>query len=166
MTRWLVVGAAGQLGVDLLDVLRGADAIGLARSELDITDAAKVSAALDEIAPDVVINAAAYTAVDAAESDEQAAMAVNATGAANLAAAARRCDARLVHVSTDYVFDGLAREPYDEEAPISPRSAYGRTKAAGESAVLARGGHVRRPHGVGLRRGGPQLREDDGSTRT
>ncbi len=140
MTRWLVVGAGGQLGVDLLDVLRGADAIGLVRSDLDITDAAKVAATLDEIAPDVVINAAAYTAVDAAESDEQAAMAVNATGPANLAAAARRCDARLVHVSTDYVFDGLAHEPYDEEAPISPRSAYGRTKAAGESAVLAEAG--------------------------
>jgi len=138
MTRWLVTGAGGQLGSDLVDLLQrsGAEVVGLARAELDITDADAVLAACERFHPDVVINAAAYTAVDAAESDPTTAFAVNAEGAGHVAAATAKLGARLVHVSTDYVFAGDATSPYDEEAPVAPRSVYGRSKAAGERAVL------------------------------
>ncbi|MCB7137177.1 dTDP-4-dehydrorhamnose reductase [Cellulosimicrobium marinum] len=133
--RWTVTGASGMLGQDLVARLRadGRDVVGLDRSALDITDAAAVDVAL--AGAEVVVNAAAYTAVDAAEDDEAGAFAVNATGAQHVARAARRRGARLVHVSTDYVFDGDASVPYAEGAAVSPRSAYGRTKAAGEWAV-------------------------------
>ena len=142
--RWLVVGAGGQLGTDLLAVLRAqqADVVGLTRAELDVTDAAAVSAAVADACPTVVVNAAAYTAVDAAETDEEAAYAVNAVAPGHLAATllANRAaqGATLVHVSTDYVFAGDACTPYLEDAPTGPRSAYGRTKLAGEKAVLER----------------------------
>lgn len=135
--RWLVVGAAGMLGQDLLAAASGAghQVTGVGRSDLDVTDAA---ATRDAVAGyDVVVNCAAWTAVDDAETHEAEAFAVNATGAANLARAAAEAGARLVHVSTDYVFDGDATEPYPEDAPLWPRSAYGRTKAAGEWAVRA-----------------------------
>ncbi len=140
MTRWLITGAGGQLGADLLRVLAGrpdVEAVGLARANLDIADEAAVRAAFADISPDVVINAAAYTAVDAAETDETAATLGNEVGPRNLATAAASSDATLVHVSTDYVFPGDATEPYDEDAPTGPRSVYGRTKLAGEQAVLA-----------------------------
>ena len=138
--RWLVVGAGGQLGTDLLAVLRAqnVEVVGLTRAQLDVTDAAAVSAAVAEASPTVVINAAAYTAVDAAEADEEAAYAVNAVAPGHLAAAVSAKNARLVHVSTDYVFAGDASSPYLEDAPTRPRSAYGRTKLAGEQAVLQR----------------------------
>ncbi|MBO9555486.1 dTDP-4-dehydrorhamnose reductase [Cellulomonas sp.] len=133
--RWLVVGANGMLGQDLCSLLaeRGQDVTRLDRVHVDITDAG----ATDGIAAghDVVVNCAAYTAVDAAESDEATAFAVNAVGAANVARAAREAGARVVHISTDYVFDGGASTPYVEDAPVAPRSAYGRTKCAGEWAV-------------------------------
>lgn len=138
--RWLVVGAGGQLGSDLLRVLADrppGSVIGLARAELDVTDENAVQAAFSEFAPAVVINAAAYTAVDAAESDESGAIAGNVTAPQILAQAAVRSGARLVHVSTDYVFDGSATAPYDEAAPTAPRSVYGRTKRDGETAVLS-----------------------------
>lgn len=135
MTRYLVAGASGMLGTDLLDVLAGRDVTALTRADLDVTDEEAVRAAV--AGHDVVINAAAYTAVDAAETDEPAAFAVNAAGAGYLAAASAAADARLVHVSTDYVFGGTASEPYAEDAPREPLGAYGRTKAAGEVAVLA-----------------------------
>lgn len=113
----------------------GDDATLLTRAELDITDAA---ATLDVVAGfDVTINAAAYTAVDDAESNEDEAFAINATGAENLARACAAHGTRLIHVSTDYVFDGTAVGAYDEDAPTNPLSAYGRTKLAGERAVLA-----------------------------
>lgn len=134
--RALVVGAGGQLGSDLLAVL-GDDAVGLTRAELDVTDGEAVRAAVDKHRPEVVFNAAAYTDVDGAESDEATAYAVNAAAAAHLAIAAELVDARLVHVSTDYVFPGDATSPYDVTDPTGPRSAYGRTKLAGEHAVLA-----------------------------
>ncbi|MCB0915748.1 MAG: dTDP-4-dehydrorhamnose reductase [Actinobacteria bacterium] len=141
MARWLVVGANGQLGHDLMEVLpaAGHEAVGMDLPEIDITDTDSVAAALDsELGPfDVVVNAAAYTAVDAAESDEATALKVNGDGPAVLAAAvAARPGMRLVQVSTDYVFDGTATEPYAEDAPMAPASAYGRTKAAGETVVL------------------------------
>lgn len=145
MTRWLVTGARGMLGLDMQVVLAlagvdGKDVTGLARADLDITDAAAVRDAVR--GHDVVVNCAAYTAVDDAESHEAQAFAVNSTGAANVASACRETGARLVHLSTDYVFAGDATEPYAEDAPLAPRSAYGRTKAAGEWAVQARCPHA------------------------
>src|SRR5665647_3368108 len=133
--RWLVVGANGMLGQDLTALLRdgGDDVTPVDRDTVDITDPGACEAAV--AGHDVVVNCAAYTAVDAAESDEAAAFMVNAVGAANLARAAHRAGARTVQISTDYVFDGHADAPYAEDAPIAPRSAYGRTKAAGEWAV-------------------------------
>ena len=135
--RWVVVGAGGMLGHDLIAALEraGADVVGLGHAELDVTDAEAARRAV--AGADVVVNAAAWTDVDAAETHEAQAFAVNATGAGNVARAARLAGARLVHVSTDYVFDGEAGEPYAEDAPLAPRSAYGRTKAAGEWAVRA-----------------------------
>jgi dTDP-4-dehydrorhamnose reductase len=137
----LVVGAGGQLGSDLLRVL-GPSARGLTRADLDVTDAAAVRDAVGAIRPDVVYNAAAWTDVDGAEKDEDAAYAANATAPAHLSLAAAEHEARFVHVSTDYVFAGDATRPYDVADPTAPRSAYGRTKLAGEHAVLANGGYV------------------------
>ncbi|SDX75131.1 dTDP-4-dehydrorhamnose reductase [Geodermatophilus africanus] len=145
---WLVTGARGQLGSDLLAVLAGrpgdpVTAVG--RAELDLTEERRVRdvvrrwlAGVGGARP-VVLNAAAYTAVDAAETDEDTALLVNGRAPGWLAEelAGR---GRLVHVSTDYVFDGAATEPYPVDAPVAPRSAYGRTKAAGERAVAAAGG--------------------------
>ena len=135
--RWLVTGANGMLGHDLVPLLttRGHDVTGVDRGELDITDPAATRDAASGY--DVVVNVAAYTAVDAAETDEGTAFTVNAVGPALLARAAHAAGARMVQISTDYVFDGHADEPYAETAPIAPRSAYGRTKAAGEWAVRA-----------------------------
>jgi len=139
VVRWLVTGAGGMLGTDLVAVLRarGEDVRGLDRAGLDVTDPAAVDRAVD--GADVVVGCAAYTAVDAAEADEARAFAVNAVGAQHVARAAARHGARLVHVSTDYVFDGVVPAgdgtPYAEDAPLAPRSAYGRSKAAGEWAV-------------------------------
>lgn len=139
MTRWLVTGAGGLLGRDLTSLLAGLgeDVTGLTRAELDVTSAAAVSSAVETLEPDVVVNCAAWTAVDDAETREDAALAVNGHGPAHLAAACRRAAAVLVQVSTDYVFDGTAREPYPEDARPAPRTAYGRTKLAGEQAVRA-----------------------------
>ncbi len=133
MTSWLVTGAGGMLGRDLVDVLYGRKVNALTRAELDITDAPAVERAVADA--DVVVNAAAWTNVDGAEAAEEAATLVNAVGPRVLAEACARHAARLVHVSTDYVFDGTATSPYPEDAPVSPRSAYGRSKAAGEVAV-------------------------------
>lgn len=137
MTRWLVTGAAGMLGRDVTDLLRSRaeDVTPLARADLDITDAAAVAKAVNAVKPDVVVNCAAWTAVDAAEEHEQEALAINGHGAANIAAACAEAGARLIHPSTDYVFDGHARTPYAEDAPTAPAGAYGRTKLAGEQAV-------------------------------
>jgi dTDP-4-dehydrorhamnose reductase len=139
MTRWLVTGAAGMLGRDLTDLLqaRGEEFTPMARTDLDITDPAAVAKAVSVVKPDVVVNCAAWTAVDAAEEHEEEAFAINSGGAANLAAACASVGALLVHPSTDYVFDGHASAPYAEGAPTAPSGAYGRTKLAGEQAVRA-----------------------------
>src|SRR5690242_1051125 len=109
MTRWLVTGARGQLGTHLVSLLDGEDVVAFDRDALDITDALATRRAIDEHEPNVVINAAAYTAVDAAEEDELRADAVNHLGPENLARAlAAHGSGRLVHVSTDYVFAGDA----------------------------------------------------------
>ena len=134
-SRYLVTGARGMLGTDLLEALFGRDVTVLGRADLDVTDRDAVFAAVQ--GHDVVINAAAYTAVDEAETDEEAALAVNGTAAGLLAGATASVGAKLVQVSTDYVFDGDATEPYPEDATIAPVSAYGRTKAEGEQLALA-----------------------------
>lgn len=133
MTRFLVTGAGGMLGQDLLAALDGREVTSLTRSDLDVTDLDAVRAAV--AGHDVVINAAAYTKVDDAESDEEAAFAVNATAAGHLATATAEAGAILVQVSTDYVFDGTATTPYAEDTPLAPVSAYGRTKAEGERLI-------------------------------
>jgi dTDP-4-dehydrorhamnose reductase len=142
--RALVVGAAGQLGADLMAVL-GPSARGLTRADVDVTDGGAVRRAVGDWAldvrdltgPRVVFNAAAWTDVDAAEDDEDAAYAANAVAPAHLAVAAANVDARFVHVSTDYVFPGDATAPYEPTDAVGPRSAYGRTKLAGEAAALS-----------------------------
>jgi dTDP-4-dehydrorhamnose reductase len=142
MTRWLVTGAAGQLGTDIVELLHAyrADVVACDRRALDIRDRRSVDLVLDDAAPDVVVNCAAYTAVDAAEDDEAQATAINGDGAGNVARWCGEHQARLIHISTDYVFSGEAETPYDVDHPRQPRSAYGRSKAAGEQAVLAAGG--------------------------
>ncbi|WP_421734383.1 dTDP-4-dehydrorhamnose reductase [Cellulomonas sp.] len=135
--RWLVVGASGMLGQEMVALLgaRGEDVVGTTRTELDVTDPVAVGTVVHGY--DIVVNCTAYAAVDAAETDEPAAFAVNAVAASSLARASNRSGARLVHISTDYVFDGHADQPYAEDAAAAPRSAYGRTKVAGEWAVRA-----------------------------
>jgi len=143
VTRWLVTGAGGMLGRDLVAALadRGEPVSGMDRASLDVTDDAAVADAVASARPDVVVNCAAWTAVDDAEACEEQALAVNAGGAAVLAAACAGSGGsgtRLVQVSTDYVFAGDAGRPYAEDDVPAPRTAYGRTKLAGERAVLSR----------------------------
>ncbi len=141
--RWLVTGATGQLGSELVRALTaartgGADpavVLGVGHGELDIGDPGAVDAAIAAHRPDVVVNTAAYTAVDAAETDEVAAARVNAAGPAHLAAACAEHGAALLQLSTDYVFGGDADRPYETTDTPAPRTAYGRTKLAGERAV-------------------------------
>jgi dTDP-4-dehydrorhamnose reductase len=137
MAEWLVTGAGGQLATHAVEQLTaaGIDTVALSRHELDITSPESVDAAIATHRPAVVLNAAAYTAVDAAEENEPLAAAVNETGPRLLAEALARNGGRLVHVSTDYVFDGTATHPYEPDEPVAPQSAYGRTKLAGEIAV-------------------------------
>ncbi|HWA91140.1 MAG TPA: dTDP-4-dehydrorhamnose reductase [Rhizomicrobium sp.] len=131
----LVAGRSGQLARALS---RRMKYIALGRPELDVTDAASVAAAMAVHRPDVLINAAAYSAVDRAEDDRDAAFAVNADGPRNLARAAEAHDIPLVHISTDYVFgDGGDGRPWREDDPVSPKSVYGQSKLAGEEAVRA-----------------------------
>jgi len=134
MTRFLIAGARGMLGTDLVAALAGRDVTALGRAELDITDADAVRAAVEGF--DVVINSAGYTRVDEAETHEAEAALANAVGASHVARAVAETGAILVHLSTDYVFDGTATSPYDEDAPTHPATAYGRTKADGERRVL------------------------------
>jgi dTDP-4-dehydrorhamnose reductase len=132
--RILITGASGMLGRDVQDVLGARPFTALSRTQLDILDLDAVGRAIS--GHDVVINCAAYTAVDDAETHEADAFAINAEGAQNLALAARAAGATLIHVSTDYVFNGQATTPYDENDERDPLGAYGRTKAAGEELIL------------------------------
>lgn len=135
--RWVVMGSAGMLGTDVVRTVRAAghDVVAHDRASVDVLDADAVARAVE--GADVVVNCAAWTAVDAAEEQEADAFAVNATGPQVLATRAREAGARIVQVSTDYVFPGDAASPYAEDALAAPRSAYGRTKLAGEWAVRA-----------------------------
>ena len=131
-----MTGAGGMLGRDVMRV--APDATGVTHAELDITDAAAVARLIADVRPDAIINCAAYTNVDGAEADEDAARAVNGSDALARAAG----EAVLVYPSTDYVFDGEKREPYVESDPVGPRSASGRSKLAGERATATARNHV------------------------
>lgn len=131
--RTLVTGVGGQLGRTLARVFAAeGDVVPLARADLDVTDDAAVRAAVGDARPDVVLNCAAYNAVDRAEDDPVTALAVNAFGVRSLARAAADADATLVHYGTDFVFDGSASEPYGEEDAVNPRSVYAMSKLLGE----------------------------------
>ncbi|WP_330335526.1 dTDP-4-dehydrorhamnose reductase (plasmid) [Streptomyces sp. NBC_00536] len=138
MSHWLVTGADGLLGRDLRVALEaaGQPAVCLGRAELDVRDRRAVRSAIATHRPVVVVNAAAYTDVDAAETHEAQAQHVNGAAPLHLASACGEFGALLLQVSTDYVFSGEARVPYPEDAPAAPRTAYGRTKLEGERAVL------------------------------
>ncbi|WP_375504782.1 dTDP-4-dehydrorhamnose reductase [uncultured Jatrophihabitans sp.] len=139
MTRWLITGAGGQLATHAFEQLTdaGDNVVALDEHQFDITDADIVTATLAEHRPDVLLNAAAYTAVDAAEEHEDVASRVNELGPRLLAQALSSQGGRLLHVSTDYVFAGDATAPYEIDDPVDPQNAYGRTKLAGERAVRA-----------------------------
>lgn len=135
----LITGAGGQVGTELVRAASpaGHEVIGMTHAALDIADARAVIEVVESGNPDVVVNAAAYTAVDKAESDAQTAFAVNRDGPANLAATCAETGARLIQISTDYVFDGSQSAPYAEDDPTEPASVYGRSKLAGEDAIRA-----------------------------
>jgi dTDP-4-dehydrorhamnose reductase len=133
--RLLITGAAGMLGRDVAAAAArsGHEVVALARAKLDVTDPAAIQTGVADAAPDAIVNCAAWTDVDGAEADEAAATRVNGDAAGHLAAAGPF----LVHVSSDYVFDGRGDKPYEEDDPVGPLSAYGRSKLAGERAVRA-----------------------------
>ena len=136
---WLITGGSGQLGITVSQEL---DKIGIAfdawsSKDLDITQSSNTSEAIEKLSPIVIINCAAWTDVDGAESHEIDASRVNSDGPENIAIAAKRCNSKLIHVSTDYVFSGDSQSPWQIADQIKPQSAYGRTKAQGESRVLA-----------------------------
>jgi dTDP-4-dehydrorhamnose reductase len=142
--RWLITGGAGMVATDLRRELesRGAFVVAPPRAELDVTDRDSVRRAVAGARPDVIVNCAAYTKVDLAEEQEPIANAVNGSAVEFLAGAANDADAVLVHVSTDFVFDGAKRTPYEVNDPTGPLSAYGRSKLLGEQAAATARKHV------------------------
>lgn len=136
---WLITGGTGQLGSAVSSELgkRGLPFKSYGSKDLDITQVESLKAFVEKIAPSVIINCAAWTDVDGAEESAKAADLVNRLGAKNIAIAARNCGAKLVHISTDYVFSGQAQEPWREDAVKKPQSTYGRSKAEGEDNILA-----------------------------
>lgn len=139
--RVLVTGAGGQLGLELQRAVpKGVEVRALDRGTLDITDPAALESAFQDFLPAIVINAAAFTAVDRAEDTPDAAFAVNARGALNVAQAAARAGARVIHVSTDFVFNGESSRPYEPTDEPDPVNIYGKSKLEGERAVLSRAG--------------------------
>lgn len=138
--RVAVTGKQGQVVTSLIERGAGrAEIIALGRPELDLADPVSVARALEALRPDVIVNAAAYTMVDKAEVDEETAARVNADGAGAVAEAAARLAAPVIHISTDYVFDGQLDRPYREDDPTGPTGAYGRSKLEGERRVAAAG---------------------------
>ncbi len=136
--RILVIGATGQIGWEVVRVLRLlGQVIAPTRRELDLADGPALRRRVRDLAPRVIVNAAAYTAVDAAERDAEAALRINGVAPGILAEEAERVDAMLLHYSTDYVFDGAKESPYTEEDLPNPVNVYGETKLAGERAIIA-----------------------------
>lgn len=133
----LIFGANGQVGWELTRraAARGIAAVALARSDVDITDRSAVAAAIARVRPQLLVNAAAYTAVDRAESEPEQAFAINRDGAARVAAATAAAGLPLVHLSTDYVYDGSKQRPWREDDPVAPLGVYGASKAAGDAGV-------------------------------
>ncbi len=141
--RILLTGAQGQLGFELARLLApSSDVTQTDRAELDLENADAIASAMRALRPDLVINAGAYTAVDAAENERERAYAINARAPQVLAEEAKRLGAVLLHYSTDYVFDGMASTPYPESAEPNPLSVYGASKLAGERAITASGAHA------------------------
>ena len=138
--RILLIGRNGQVGAELAAILpRLGQVVSLDRQQLDLSEPNQIRRAIEDVRPQIIINAAAYTAVDQAESDESAAQIINADGPAVICQEARKIGASVVHYSTDYVFDGLKTFPYEEDDQPNPGSVYGRTKLAGEQAVREAG---------------------------
>ena len=133
----LITGVSGQLGYDAASVLQrqGKDFLGVSSKELDITDRDAVLHALSQYRPDAVLHCAAYTKVDRAEDEAKLCMRVNAEGTRNVALACRACGAKMVYISTDYVFPGTGTTPWEIDDPTGPLNVYGRSKLAGEQAV-------------------------------
>ncbi|SDS29124.1 dTDP-4-dehydrorhamnose reductase [Paenibacillaceae bacterium GAS479] len=140
--RVIVTGAGGQLGTDLVSLLlsEGYEVFGLTRKELDFSNPSEVYRVVDEIGPDIIIHSGAYTKVDQAEAEPEIAHKVNGDGAGYIAQAAERAGAKLVYVSTDYVFDGTASEPISESEATNPVNVYGASKLDGERQALAHSG--------------------------
>ena len=139
MMRIAVTGSRGQVATSLIERAGPeTEVVALGRPAFDLTDRAAVLTGLEAAHPDVVVNAAAYTAVDKAEQEEAAAVRVNGDGAGHVAEAAARLGVPLLHLSTDYVFDGALDRPYREDDPTAPAGAYGRSKLAGERLVAER----------------------------
>ena len=133
----LVTGVKGQLGFDVVNELteRGIEAVGVDIDQMDITDAASVDKVIKEAGPDAVIHCAAYTAVDAAEENEESCRRVNAEGTQNIANVCKELDIKMLYISTDYVFSGEGERPWEPEDACDPKSVYGQTKYEGELAV-------------------------------
>jgi dTDP-4-dehydrorhamnose reductase len=155
--RVLLTGARGQVGTEVTRALEGHhELVAHDRTTLDLADPDAIVRAIRGARPEVVVNAAAYTAVDRAETETELAQQINGVAPGVMAEECRKLGALLVHYSTDYVFDGAKREPYVEEDPVAPLNAYGRTKLAGEAAIASAGGHhvilrtswVYGPHGA------------------
>jgi dTDP-4-dehydrorhamnose reductase len=139
-TTILVTGARGQVGYELARLLAGyGETVALDRSQLDLADPDAIRSTMQALRPQVIVNAAAYTAVDRAEDERELAFAINARAPDVIAQEARRLGALLIHYSTDYVFDGRAASPYVEDAPTAPLNVYGESKLAGEAAIAASG---------------------------
>lgn len=141
MTRFLLLGKNGQVGHELQQLLQG-EVVSFGREEIDLTDSASIRSQIQQISPDVIINAAAYTAVDRAEEEKEQAFLVNAEAPGIIAEEAKKLDAWLIHYSTDYVFDGKKGAPYTEENTPNPLNVYGLSKLKGEEAVLSVGGRA------------------------
>src|SRR5580658_4968326 len=134
----LIAGATGQIGSALLEVLGHAGTIvGATRNEFDLARPDRIASALDRIRPDLIINAAAYTAVDRAEDERKLVFRINAEAPGAIALWAARHGVALIHFSSDYVFDGAGERPWREDDPTNPLSAYGASKIAGDEAVRA-----------------------------
>ena len=141
--RILVTGISGQVGGALVGVLGSvASVIGTSRNELDLAQPAQIAAALDSIGPDLIVNAAAYTAVDRAEAEKELAFRVNAEAPGAIASWAALRGVPVIHFSTDYVFDGRGARPWHEDDIPKPLSVYGTSKQAGDDAVAAAAAHI------------------------